>query len=241
MPEFCTVIVLGMHRSGTSALTGILEAAGLQLGAVSEYAPDNLKGNRESTAVMALHDDILLRNGGSWDIPPSKLEWSPIHYAFRDTIIETHKNKAHWGFKDPRTLLTLTPWLKALPQSALVGIFRHPYAVAQSLYSREGMPYEKSLALWTHYNRILLWHYRNTVNMPIIEFSENDEHFIEKARTVIRQLGLSEGGLSFFDRSLKQTHYPNLDQFNESSAALSVYETLRTLVDNQLMDELKSA
>jgi len=209
----------------------MLEAAGLNLGSVSEHAPDNLKGNRESTAIMALHNDILQRNGGSWDKPPEKLVWSPIHYAFRDSIIESHEKKVPWGFKDPRTLLTLGPWLKALPESTLIGIFRHPYAVAQSLYSREGMPYNKSLALWTHYNRILLWQYQNTEKMPMIEFSQNDIRFVEKATLIIQDLNLSDKGLSFFDRSLKQTCHPNLEEITESTAALNLYQLLKNTVD----------
>ena len=86
-----TIIVLGMHRSGTSALTGTLEKAGLQLGSVIEEAPDNLKGSRESRSIMLLHEDILERNGGSWDNPTPNPHWSPVHRAFRDTIIETYK------------------------------------------------------------------------------------------------------------------------------------------------------
>ena len=45
------VIVLGMHRSGTSLLTGSLEAAGLHLGEVNNAARYNPKGNKENESI----------------------------------------------------------------------------------------------------------------------------------------------------------------------------------------------
>lgn len=227
MSNHSTVIVLGMHRSGTSALTGILEEAGLHLGSVSERAPDNLKGNRESTSIMALHNDILQRNGGSWDQPPNNPNWSPVHFAFRDTIIESHKDKTLWGFKDPRTLLMLGPWLSALPNATKIGIFRHPFAVAHSLFSRSAMPYEKSLALWTHYNRILLWHCKENTLMSLVEFSNDEIYFANQVKVIINQLGLSVNGLGFFDKALKQANYPDLSQYEQASSALNIYRQLQ--------------
>ena len=53
------VAVLGMHRSGTSALAGSLEQHGLFLGRVSTSNPHNPKGNRESAEVRRLNEDVL--------------------------------------------------------------------------------------------------------------------------------------------------------------------------------------
>lgn len=47
-PYASTVLILGMHRSGTSCLAGSLQEAGLYLGEVNTAAPHNAKGNRES-------------------------------------------------------------------------------------------------------------------------------------------------------------------------------------------------
>ncbi len=225
-----SVIILGMHRSGTSALTGSLEKAGLQLGSVIEQAADNAKGNRESRAIMLLHDDILQRNGGSWDRPPSHPNWSPVHHAFRDAIIETHKDHALWGFKDPRTVLMAGPWRAALPAATLVGIFRHPFAVAQSLFNRSAMPYEKSLALWSHYNRHLLWHQTELGPIPFLEFSNDGSHFTAQVEKLIKTLGLSTEGLEFFDKSLKQSEHPNLEKIENARTALQIYEKLQEAI-----------
>lgn len=222
-----TVIVLGMHRSGTSALTGILEKAGLELGSVIEQAADNLKGSRESRTIMLLHDDILERNGGSWDKPPENPVWSPVHHAFRDTIIDTHSNHTLWGFKDPRTVLLAGPWCAALPSATLVGIFRHPFAVAQSLSNRNAMSYEKSLELWLHYNRRLLWYQRNQGPFPFLEFTNDEYQFTENVKKLVVALGLSTTGLEFFDKTLKQSCYPDLEHIEHARTALILYDKLQ--------------
>ena len=59
------VVVLGMHRSGTSCLAGSLEQQGLFLGEVNTSAPWNRRGNRERFDVMNLQGDILEASGGS--------------------------------------------------------------------------------------------------------------------------------------------------------------------------------
>lgn len=68
-PNSCVVMVLGMHRSGTSCLTGLLQQTGLELGDVVTEAPHNKKGNRENLDIMRLNDDVLAHSRGSWDRP----------------------------------------------------------------------------------------------------------------------------------------------------------------------------
>jgi len=76
--------VLGMHRSGTSYLTGILEEAGLWLGEVTRVSTFNAKGNRESPPLMRLNDAVLAANGGSWHCPPEgAVTWSLEHTTRR--------------------------------------------------------------------------------------------------------------------------------------------------------------
>src|SRR5688572_11653374 len=53
------ILVLGMHRSGTSAITRVLNLAGAFLpGPFAAPAPDNETGHWESTAVVAVHDEL---------------------------------------------------------------------------------------------------------------------------------------------------------------------------------------
>src|SRR5437588_7405424 len=136
------ICILGMHRSGTSCLAGTLEEAGVFLGEILRRSRYNAKGNREHPRIMALHNHIFRANGGSWDSPPECMCWSPAHELKRDKIIQDFQGKSPWGFKDPRTLYTLDGWLRALPKLTLVGVVRHPLAVAQSLQHRNKLPIE---------------------------------------------------------------------------------------------------
>ena len=131
------ICVLGMHRSGTSCLAGSLEQQGLFLGEVNTSAPWNRRGNRERFDVMNLQRDILEASGGSWYEPPPVAEWSMEHYERARAILAQHAGAPVWGFKDPRTLLTLEGWERLVPDLDAVGIFRHPLRVARSLQSRK--------------------------------------------------------------------------------------------------------
>ncbi len=74
------VLILGMHRSGTSAVAGALRGAGLNLGLSTGFFPaaaENPRGFFEN-ASLSYGNDVLLRfRGGSWDRPPTEpWEWT---------------------------------------------------------------------------------------------------------------------------------------------------------------------
>ena len=222
-----TVVVLGMHRSGTSLLTGTLQEAGLVLGDVVHAAPHNRKGNRESIPIQILHEDLLERAGGSWDQPPEAVKWARVHVALRDQIIARFQGQPVWGFKDPRTLFCLEGWLDALPELQLVGIVRHPESVARSLQARNGFPLERGLQLWLHYNRRLQrWlEYRPA---PLLHFDDDLDRFRFQASALIRQLDLplqrSAADLKFADASLQHQSSQGLEL---PGAVRELYEALR--------------
>ena len=66
------VIILGMHRSGTSMIAGILECLGVNLGE-NQLGKQwfNPLGHFEDVDFLSLNKDILASAGGSWDQPPS--------------------------------------------------------------------------------------------------------------------------------------------------------------------------
>lgn len=208
-----TILILGMHRSGTSCLAGSLEEAGLYLGEVNTAAPHNAKGNRESRAIMDLQDDLLRANGGEWDAPPEQVVWPPEHRARRDAIIAGYPTDRIWGFKDPRTLLTLSGWLEALPSVRFVGTFRHPLAVAASLYARNQVPVEKSLDLWVAYNRLLL-DYQQRFEFPIVCFDWSPERYGQclQALAPVLNLAVPAEGFAFFESALRRNVAPADDE-----------------------------
>ena len=199
-----TIIVLGMHRSGTSMLAGSLQEAGLALGEVVTEAPHNAKGNRENRAIMFMQEDLLKSNGGSWDNPPAAVRWRQLHEAVRDLFIGSFKNVAIWGFKDPRTLLTIDGWLQVLPNAELVGIFRSPEHVALSLHRRDGMTVEKGLDLWRIYNERLL-HLHDHESFPLMEFEANACQLTHRLTDLVARLDLPIRDYQprFFDDSLR--------------------------------------
>ncbi|CBL43695.1 hypothetical protein HDN1F_01120 [gamma proteobacterium HdN1] len=183
-------MVLGMHRSGTSFLTGSLQEAGLELGKHSAWNPHNLKGNRENEDIVALHDDILARNGSAWDQPPStEISWQEHELARARAIALSYDGVPHWGFKDPRVLLLVEGWQSVLENLGFVGIFRHPVAVAQSLNARGGMPQSQAFALWLAYNQRLLALYQKQP-FPVLCFDENEDVLLNKLDLVLRKIGL---------------------------------------------------
>lgn len=199
------VIVLGMHRSGTSCLSGCLQEAGLYLGQVNEAAPANAKGNRENRAIMELHEDLLAGNGASWDAPRAGLRWTNEQAARRRALIAEYPAGRIWGFKDPRTLLALEGWLQDLPAARLAGSFRHPAAVARSLAVRNGFEPARSLQIWAAYNRALLQACARH-GVLLVDFDLDPATYLSRVRAVARQLGLpgADRDIRFFETGLRR-------------------------------------
>jgi hypothetical protein len=94
------IIVLGMHRSGTSLLTGRLEADGMYAGQVNTAARYNAKGNRENEDLRHFHDLMLASRGYDWKTPPDHpVEWTPEEKAKVLDILRPFVGKELWGFQ----------------------------------------------------------------------------------------------------------------------------------------------
>lgn len=202
-PAARVVCVLGMHRSGTSCLTGTLQRYGLHLGKVIDQAPHNLKGNKENKNIWKVNNLALSQSGGAWDNPPDQIVWNDEVVKLRDEFIASY-NQAVWGFKDPRCLLVLPLWREALPQLIFCGTFRHPLAVALSLEKRNGFSYEKSLYLWSHYNTLLLA-YAKELKAPLVCFDWPADKYQKEVARVATSLGFTQksDNNSFFDDALR--------------------------------------
>lgn len=199
------VCVLGMHRSGTSALIGCLEEAGLFLGDVNRSHPHNLKGNRENREIRELNEDVLSFSNGSWIDPPKALSWDHALAERRDALIATFASQQRvWGFKDPRTILTLPFWREALPNLQRVATFRHPMAVARSLFNRGGRPIQQSLRLWRHYNAIILDEIRKAP-FPCVCFDLPADVYAKRVDAIASQLLQNSRAVSggFFSAELR--------------------------------------
>ncbi len=172
------LMILGMHRSGTSCLAGMLECAGFQAGKVTTWNINNAKGNREDPLINLLSERILAASGGSWDSPPKRLCWTAEHGAERDLILKRLRSEGRpWVFKDPRNLLTLPFWLESDLPLLRIGIIRNVLSVAQSLAVRDDMPLARGIELWTSYNEALIREHERSP-FPVVCFDVQREDFI---------------------------------------------------------------
>ena len=207
-PPSC-VIVLGMHRSGTSLVTGSLEDAGLNLGEVNHAAPFNRMGNKENEAIRGLNDSLLAQSGASWNAPPNhQVQWSRDDEVRARSLIEPYQYAARpWGFKDPRTIWTVEGWLRLLPNAYLIGVFRHPSLVVRSLTARTAdlaVETDEALRLWCAYNSELI-RLHQKYRFPILHYSSEEklyDDFITPLTDFARSLGLTGPLDHFFDSEL---------------------------------------
>jgi len=156
-------LVLGMHRSGTSAVTQLLALAGASLPAnVMPGDEHNAKGYFEPWKIAIFDDERLRAAGSAWD-DPFAYPFRPLppeeERAWRDralAMFDEEFGKATWPLmKDPRATVLLPLWREVLAARD-VGIrcvipVRHPLAVAGSLGRRDGFAAEKSVLVWSAY------------------------------------------------------------------------------------------
>jgi len=155
--------ILGMHRSGTSALGGILFHFGLDFGSelTKPSAIENPKGFFENVYVQALDKKIFLESNSSWDdytfnIEKIGIEKKNIYIQEAKTIIETEYRYAdQFVIKDPRICLLFPLWEEACRELGIeikiILPYRNPLEVAESLKKRNGFSYEKSLLIWSYH------------------------------------------------------------------------------------------
>jgi hypothetical protein len=162
MPVGPWVLVVGMHRSGTSAVTGALAQLGLAAPFDEDrWEPSDDNPDHWESRALGLYDDLLLeRLGGTWDRPPDPDWASSPELSFDESsdaavaAAEAFPQDEPVVWKDPRVCLLLPYWLHHLPKPvAAVFIWRSPLAVARSLQARDGLHLADGVALWERYTR----------------------------------------------------------------------------------------
>lgn len=228
------IIILGMHRSGTSCLAGSLQQAGVYLGEVSTSNKYNKKGNRENLSIMQLNESILTYNNSSWDKPPTKkLNFNKEHLRQGIEIITTLQEDSKtgiWGFKDPRFLITHSFWMKLLPEPLFIGSIRNPIDVAYSINRRDkNFSLEKALQLWLDYNQSLLLFLKKEP-FPLISFNYSNRKYQNKVKQLITDLFGHQKRLQndFFDDRLRSQSTVPLqmnDKIQKTYAELQTFLT----------------
>ncbi|THB77209.1 MAG: sulfotransferase [Desulfobulbaceae bacterium] len=147
------IIIIGMHRSGTTLVARLLEAYGVYWGSVT----DNYN---EAVSFQVINDLLMGVDGCAWDDGycldhsfslPLRLQRGQemvkaiVDEQFMDLYFRNHQNREPrdtgelgvWGFKDPRNTYTLPVWLHRFPQAKVIHVIRNGIDVARSLHKRE--------------------------------------------------------------------------------------------------------
>ena len=157
------VVIIGMHRSGTSAVANAVTRLGLALPDQTDLitaGPYNERGYWESRRFVTYNDRILKHLGGTWSSPPNptvgwqtsnSTEVTELRSGARDFSLREF-TEAHMVLKDPRLCLVLPLWREVFDRPPVaVLVLRDPLEVAQSLEHRNDFPISFSLALWRRY------------------------------------------------------------------------------------------
>jgi hypothetical protein len=219
------IVVLGMHRSGTSSTTRAMAALGAEFGdrLLQPIAGVNDKGFFEDVDILGINVELMNAAGVEWhaigEIDLSKID--PVQLdAFQTRAIVTLRAKCQgrtFVLKDPRLSRLMPFWQPVfecigVPVSYVVTV-RHPISVARSLGKRDGFAEEKSYLLWlAHVVPALVdtrGHTRVIVDYDLL--LDNPRGELERMAT---QLGLplaahqaEEFGREFLEEGLRHTRF----------------------------------
>ena len=182
------IVVLGMHRSGTSCLAGMLAAAGLASAGDAVRNWDNARGHHEMLDAVRLNEAVLAHGGGHWLAAPAAVTWTDAHAAERDRLLRASIDGRRALIKDPRTLLALPFWRASPVAFHAIAIVRHPLAVARSLESWRGMPLGDGVALWLAHVRALAAD-RAAHKYTVVDFEQPAPVAIAAVAAACRELG----------------------------------------------------
>ncbi len=141
------IIIVGMHRSGTSLLSRVLENNGVFMGIDKE-------NNNENLFFLNMNIFLLHKHKSEWN-HPNKIKVDNRTYIEFKKLLQSRRNAwyfgsktdffnptfkedvASYGWKDPRNSITIPYWRKLFPRAKIVHIIRNPIDVANSLKKRE--------------------------------------------------------------------------------------------------------
>lgn len=190
-PSRTALLVLGMHRSGTSALTGALRLCGAWVGEEAELTRANVEnpwGFWERRDVREICDRLLHAAGADWwkvanfdlqSIPHAVL--SEQRGRFKEVVSVLTRHDL-WVIKEPRLCLLLPALRDYVENPVCVHVFRNPLEVAKSLQLRNGFSISAGLALWETYSRHAL---KASENLPRL-FIAHESLMLDPSRTLER-------------------------------------------------------
>lgn len=134
------LLILGMHRSGTSLVTQWLFRCGLDVGThLLPAGIGNKEGHFEDEEFLSLHKQWLtkrkLSDTGLIAHDPSPLQDEEVQQL--ETLVSQKRNNEQWGWKEPRTCLWLPVYKQMLPDAYSLIVVRNFNDTVNSSIMRE--------------------------------------------------------------------------------------------------------
>jgi hypothetical protein len=171
-----TIIVLGMFRSGTSMVAGILDRLGVAMG--DQMYPEsraNPLGYFEDKEFMDLNRRIVDDAGGSLNDPPPLEKILYLQGKYRPAIQNMLRdNPPVWGWKDPVTALTIHLYADYLVHPYIIVCSRNPEDVALSYSKMVGLSISEVKALRRTYNDSIDTFLSNYPDIPRLHLQYED-------------------------------------------------------------------
>ncbi len=239
------IVVLGMHRSGTSLCMSLLQALGVRLdAALAPGDANNEPGYFESQELMDLNDGILHTLGATWHtvfslaIPDG---WTddpallPAKRALRDLVArKVSSGPGVWGFKDPRTSVLLQLYEEVFAECGVrpkyILCVRDPRAVTQSLKNRDRFPPLLSELLWLEYTMRAV-QFAGKKLQAIVVYERWFQDAVSQAESLRRVMGMG-AATGPLERIVQRVIAPALNHAGaqtgefELACSRSVYESL---------------
>lgn len=220
------ICILGMHRSGTSAVTLALREMGLSLGSEESLMRGDIhnpEGYFENRRIVDINERILSIIGRRWDTTLPIAPWSLIHHGLEPIrnvareVFETEFESDNWLWKDPRTSILVPFWRHVLEsmrvQVHYVIVYRNPLDVASSLARRDGISEERAIRIWNNYMISAL---RYSDGSPRVFVSY--DQFLVQSQSYVKQIA-KQFSMNWTDNLIDQagTHIHTTHRHSHSS------------------------
>lgn len=215
------IVVLGMHRSGTSLLSKILHELGIDMGVERIVkSKSNVFGYYEDMDFLILNQKILESANGSWNtiFKPGQLELISENYKEDiKTLIDQKNEKGIWGFKEPRTSLLINTYHKFFDNPKYIYIMRDKKEVCLSLNKRDQLSIDEAEKLYDYYNKEIQT-FLQSVNLNQVLFITY-ENLVNESYTIIMKIK------TFLNLSINQKELKKIISIPKSKKWLNISKT----------------
>ncbi|MCW4442355.1 sulfotransferase [Vibrio splendidus] len=151
------IVVLGMHRSGTSILSKVLINLGVDMGeGDSQGGISNIDGHNEDFDMLSINEEFLQILGASWHTPPEaaliEINKNHIQRAYADFV---EGKSGLWGVKEPRLSLFVKYLDVHLDNPKYIYITRNSEQVEKSINVRDGIPTNECCLIKKQYDECI--------------------------------------------------------------------------------------